>query len=373
MENFNLGHMLPKYIHKLQSGNAVNKNAPPAGNTAGQAGGANFQNTMEPMYSTSLNTMQMNTLKSMDQSLYVKDLLKLPRNMNELLYILQKNMSQAEFNQRFLNHVNAQRNILSQMQAQILAQLQGLSTGQMQATLQQQMSQNMQSMLKNLPISTSAMINLNEIAILLQNNGKDAITKLIAAMAAASQSGLTDLSQMKDTAKLINASIAAAGQNNPTQTLKTLMLLYLPWLPLQEGVGFALEIEASESEDPNDSILVITITTKNYGVVTATLILETSNSVHTAIECSEKFPKDELMLRIEKEQKNYSMQSVISFETKHSEPQASVDDKNAQAKINMSNTNEINPYMLLMAHTIIRHVIEIDNNASIGGLPSHID
>ena len=177
---------------------------------------------------------------------------------------------------------------------------------------------------------------------------------------------------MKDTAKLINASIAAAGQNNPTQTLKTLMLLYLPWLPLQEGVGFDLEIEASESDDPSDSILVITITTKNYGVVVATLILETSNSVHTAIECSDKFPKDELMLRIEKEQQHYSMQSVISFETKHSEPQQP-EDKNAQAKINMSNTNEINPYMLLMAHTIIRHVIEIDNNASIGGLPSHID
>ncbi len=370
MENYNLGRMLPKYIHKLQSGGAVNKNAPSPG--AAESGGANFQSNMEPMYSTSLNTMQMNTLKSMDQSLYVKDLLKLPRNMNELLYILQKNMSQAEFNQRFLNHVNAQRNILSQMQAQILAQLQGLGTTQMQATLQQQMTQNMQAMLKNLPISTSAMINLNEIAVLLQTNGKDAITKLIAAMAAASQSGVTDLSQMKDTAKLINASIAAAGQNNPTQTLKTLMLLYLPWLPLQEGVGFDLEIEASESGDPNDSILVITITTKNYGVVTATLILETSNSVHTAIECSEKFPKDELMLRIEKEQKSYSMQSVISFETKRSEPQ-SAEDKNAQAKINMSNTNEINPYMLLMAHTIIRHVIEIDNNASIGGLPSHID
>ena len=162
MENYNLGRMLPKYIHKLQSGGAVNKNAPSSG-APGQAGNANFQSNMEPMYSTSLNSMQMNTLKSMDQSLYVKDLLKLPRNMNELLYILQKNMTQAQFNQRFLNHVNAQRNILSQMQAQILAQLQGLSTTQMQATLQQQMSQNMQAMLKNLPISTTAMINLNEI------------------------------------------------------------------------------------------------------------------------------------------------------------------------------------------------------------------
>ena len=43
-----------------------------------------------------------------------------------------------------------------------------------------------------------------------------------------------------------------------------------------------------------------------------------------------------------------------------------------QAKINMSNTNEINPYLLLMSHTIIRHVIEIDKNTS-KGVISHID
>lgn len=374
MNNYNLGRMLPKDIYRPQVGGLIN-NAQ-GGNTAGASFTPENTNTPKPpeiMYSTSMNTMQMNTLESMDRSLYIKDLLKLPRNMNELLFILQKQMSQAEFNQRFLNHINTQRNLLSQMQAQILAQLQGLNTSQMQTALQQQMAKSMQSMLKDLPIATNSLINLNEIAMLLQANGKDAITKLITAMAAASQSGINDLSQMKDTAKLINASIAAAGQNNPTQTLKTLMLLYLPWLPLQDGVGFDLEIEASQSANPEDSILVITITTKNYGIVVATLILETSNSVHTSIECSNEFPKDELQIRIEKDQTHYAMQSVISFETKNSNPQKSDNNPNAQAKINMSNTNEINPYMLLMAHTIIRHVIEIDNNASIGGLPSHID
>ena len=43
-----------------------------------------------------------------------------------------------------------------------------------------------------------------------------------------------------------------------------------------------------------------------------------------------------------------------------------------QAKINMSDTNEINPYLLLMAHTIIRHVLEIDKNTS-NGVISHTD
>ena len=176
---------------------------------------------------------------------------------------------------------------------------------------------------------------------------------------------------MKETAKLINASIAAASQNDSAQTMKLLMLLYLPWLPLQEGVGFDLDIETGENSDGSESILVITITTLNYGNVTATLILESSNSVHVNIECVKEFPKDELIMRIEGDEKHYSMESVISFETSAQTTLNAAQEK-PQAKINMSNTNEINPYLLLMSHTIIRHVIEIDKNAS-KGVISHID
>ena len=38
----------------------------------------------------------------------------------------------------------------------------------------------------------------------------------------------------------------------------------------------------------------------------------------------------------------------------------------------MAQTTEINPYLLLMAHTIIKHVIDIDNNTS-AGIISHTD
>ena len=109
--------------------------------------------------------------------------------------------------------------------------------------------------------------NIADIASLIQANGKDAITKLILAMTSASKSGVNDLSQLKDTAKLINASIALASTDNPAQTLKTLMLLYLPWLPLHEGAGFELEIEtAAGGENDDESLLIITITTVNYGL-----------------------------------------------------------------------------------------------------------
>lgn len=203
---------------------------------------------------------------------------------------------------------------------------------------------------------------------MIQVNGKEALTKLITQMTQASKQGISDLSQIKDMARLVNASIAAASQNDSAQTLKTLLLLYLPWLPLDEGVGFDLDIETSESSEESDSILTITITTVNYAVVTAMLVLETHNSVHVSIECSKDFPKDELMIRISGEEKNYFMNSVVTFAEKEAKSEENV----AKAKINMSPTTEINPYMLLMAHTIIRHTIKIDNNKSIG-ITSHID
>ncbi len=319
----------------------------------------------------SAQNLQLNALQSMDRSIYAKEVLGFPKNVNEFIYMLQRGMTQSQFNQMFAKQLAAQRNSLSQLQAQILAQLQGLSTSTAKEMVNIQLASQMQSSLKNLEILSGGMINLNEIALLFQKNGKDAITKLIMSMTEASKSGITDLSQMKEMAKLINASISIASENNPQKTLKLLLMLYLPWLPLEDGVGFDLEIQNKndESED-SDSILTITISTLNFGAVNVTLTLETSNSVQVQIECSENFPKHEIKLRIEKEQKFYAMNSVLNFETNNKikenpKPQQS-------AMINSSQTTEINPYLLLMAHTIIKQILDIDNNKTLG-IESHID
>lgn len=319
----------------------------------------------------SAQNLQLNALQSMDRSIYAKEVLGFPKNVNEFIYMLQRGMTQSQFNQMFANQLAAQRNSLSQLQAQILAQLQGLSTSTAKEMVNIQLASQMQSSLKNLEILSGGMINLNEIALLFQKNGKDAITKLIMSMTEASKSGITDLSQMKEMAKLINASISIASENNPKKTLKLLLMLYLPWLPLEDGVGFDLEIQnKSESKEESDSILTITISTLNYGTVNVTLILETSNSVQVQIECNESFPKQEIKLRIEKEQKFYAMNSVLNFETNNKIKENPKPQQNAM--INSSQTTEINPYLLLMAHTIIKQILDIDNNKTLG-IESHID
>lgn len=314
--------------------------------------------------------LQLNTLRSIDRAIYAKDLFQMPRNINEFIYMIQRGLTQSQFNQMFANQLAAQKNSLSQLQAQILAQLQGLSLSNAKEMVNIQLAGQFQASLKNLDILSNGMINLSEISILLQKNGKEALTKLIMSMTEASKSGITDLTQMKEMAKLINASIAVAAENNPQKTLKLLLMLYLPWLPLEDGVGFDLEVETkSESGEESDSILTVTITTVNFGSVVATLVLETSNSVQVSIKCDETFPKSELKLRLEGDGKNYAMDSVLNFEVnKDKKPTI----EKASANINMSQTTEINPYLLLMAHSIIKHVIDIDNNKTLG-ITSHTD
>ena len=314
--------------------------------------------------------LQMNTLKSIDRAIYAKDVMSMPKNLNEFIFMVQRGMTQNQFNQMFSSQLAMQKNSLSQLQAQILAQLQGMDTSAMKELVNKQLSTQLQSSLKNLDIMSNGMINLNQIAQMIQNNGKDALTKIIMSMTEASKMGVNDLSQMKDMAKFVNASIAIASENNPAQTLKLLLLLYLPWLPLKEGVDFDLEVQARTNEkDESDSILTVTITTINYGTVIATLFLETSNSVQITIECSQDFPKNELQLRLDRDKKHYSMDTLTTFQPRNDlKPKTN----RAKADINMSQTTEINPYLLLSAHSLIKHVIDIDNNASIGVI-SHTD
>ena len=191
--------------------------------------------------------LQMNTLKSLDRAIYAKDLMGVPKNINEFIYMMQRGMTTGQFNAMFSSQLAAQRNSISQLQAQILAQLQGLDFSNMSEIVNKQMTTQLQASLKNLDILSNGMINLNQIAQMIQTNGKDALTKLIMTMTQASKMGINDLSQLKDMAKFINASISVAAENEPTKTMKLLLLLYLPWLPLKEGVDFDLEVTDRKS------------------------------------------------------------------------------------------------------------------------------
>jgi hypothetical protein len=199
MADLNLGHLISKFVNyqalNAQQKAAANKPVQTSFTPAPQQAPAGSSNN-------SIASPQFANMAGGDQSAYVKDMMNLPKNMNELLYILQRNITLAQFNQRFANQINMQRNALSQTQAQILAQLQGLSLTEAQNILltgNKAMLSQLQSSLRNLPISSTGLINLSEIAAMIQANGKDAIAKLITTMANSAKLGITDLSQLKDT------------------------------------------------------------------------------------------------------------------------------------------------------------------------------
>lgn len=371
MTNFNINQFLNNALRQQQIRNSIvnqRQASAPQSQPAPQTPTTPKPVVPEPQLQQTQN-LQMNTLKSLDRAIYAKDLMGVPKNINEFIYMMQRGLNTGQFNAMFSAQLQAQRNSISQLQAQILAQLQGLDFANMSEIVNKQMSTQLQASLKNLEILSNGMINLSQIAQMIQTNGKDALTKLIMTMTQASKMGINDLSQLKEMAKLINASISVAAENNPTKTMKLLLLLYLPWLPLKEGVDFDLEVTQKESSNESDSILTVTITTINFGTVVATLYLETSNSVQITIQCSEKFPKEELDNRLDKDKKHYSVDTLTSYEVKK-EFKPSGD--KATASVNMGQTTEINPYLLLTAHSIIKHVIDIDNNASIG-ITSHVD
>ena len=349
------------FINNRQILRAKPASTPPASNFQPAA----IQSSNTPEISTNAQQLASQSVQTAmmggsENAAFIRDVMKFPANFNAFIYIVQQKLSVAQLNAQLNRYLTNMRGI-TQTQAQILAQLKGFNPAEIMTTqgLNQTIISQIEAAIKKLPISPNGMINISDIASLITANGKDAVTQLIISMANSAKSGLNNVNQLKDAARLINASIAVAGQGDNSQTLKMLMLLYLPWLPLQQGVDFELEISSQSGENPEDSVLVIKIQTVNYGEVVAVLTLVNQNSVDINISCVDEFPKDELTLRLNAENKNYSVQNSLNYSTKNIDKSST--DK-ARAFINMSSANEISPYLLLTAHQIIRFVVEIDKN-----------
>lgn len=335
MDQFNLGNPVNRFINNPPNGRPMlnpNQNLPTAPEDTMQLGQniLNQRNSLlnkfeqynneHSLGNLILNNLRMNSLESMERSLYVKNLMQFPKEMDEILQQIQTKPQ---------------------------------NTPAVAATQQEVAAELLES---DVSIAT--------LADLIQKGGKDAVGKLITAMAEASRQGVQDTSQLKDAIKLINASISVAtNQQDSTQVLKTFMLLYLPWLPLQQGVDFELELEelgSNGGEKDDETVLNIIITTKNYGVLKVTLILTGVKTIDFVVNCSEKFPKEELLKRLKSEIKKHSIESTITFAQSEIKPD---EDDFHKAKISMSSASSVNPFLLLMANSVIRHVIDLDNNA----------
>lgn len=207
---------------------------------------------------------------------------------------------------------------------------------------------------KELEILMSQSLDVSKLVVLLQKNGKEAVEKLAKMIAILNQSGIFNTQQLKELSNIINASIAVS-DTNPSQVLKNIMLMYLPWLPLTENTGFNIGFEEGSEKrekEPENSITIL-ITTKHYGVVKI-FLFEDGTDTNIEITCSAEFPKDELKNAIctDKTSKN----AKVAYSVRKSAQQ----ENQTETKINFSGTAKISPKMLLLTHTLVRMVLEID-------------
>ena len=308
-----------------------------------------------------MQQIHMNQIASMDRAVYVRNLLGLPQTLGEILLQVQdKNqpINNLSTNTLILNDLNEELLKNQKVIAQIFDDTSEIPLNVTSQNIQAQVAATQQK--DAVMLFFSGMIQMPAISELILKNSKQAVANLIIAMASASKSGMTN-EQITETLSIINSCVSMASSDNPTQTLKSLMLLYLPWLPLNEGVGFDLEVTPPDGEnESNDSKLTVLIQTKNYGNVKGVFTLTTSNSVDVYIICSEDFPKKTLQKSLMEESSSHAMNMTIDVEA--IEPKKKETLEKQEAKVNLSATNEMNPYLLLMAHAFIRNTIFIDSN-----------
>ncbi len=365
MDGFNVGKILsglmnPElYLRKIKQ-DGINQGEQTFNSAFSQA----RPNTapQNPINSMILNNqLPMNQLASMDRSIYVKNLLGLPQTLGAILMSAQ-NSNPLPANTLLTNNINEEVLKNQKVLSQIFNETEEIPLDKIQAQLQQNIQQT--AVQKDaVALMFSGMIHLPAISEMILKNSKQAVANLILSMASASKNGMTN-EQIRETLSVINSCVAMAESGNPAQTLKSLMLLYLPWLPLNEGVGFDLEVETDNGEsESNDSRLTVLIQTRNYGNVKGIFTLTTSNSVDILITCSENFPKTLLQKSLMEESSAHAMSTTIDVEAV--EPKNLTAAEKPEAKVNLSATNELNPYLLLIAHAFIRNTIYLDSNAII--------
>jgi hypothetical protein len=211
---------------------------------------------------------------------------------------------------------------------------------------------------KELQLLMTRPLDISKLVILLQTNGKEASEKIAKMIATMNQSGIYNTQQLKDIATLVNACIPASDAP-ASQVVKNFMLMYLPWLPIGSNIEFNIadgggEEETKSDEDNNISII---ITSKNYGIIKI-LLFKDNEQFNINMNCSETFPKEKFnsAINIKSENAYLNIKPDILYTTR----KESNDEKNTELKVSFSKTSQITPQLLIIVHTLIKIIAEID-------------
>lgn len=202
--------------------------------------------------------------------------------------------------------------------------------------------------------------NLNKLASLLQNSSKDAMSNLYRLVAQFNEINMSlKDEQLSQITKLI--SFVGASAASDVQTLKTTMLMYLPWLPLTDADAFKLEISKNSPNsfsDSDDSVSVM-ISTENYGNIQAEIIKTSKDGIKIDANTSESFPQKDLIKLMKDESRKYSININFDFQKNITFNKDNI--KESKTQIYMNTSPGINPFLLVISNAFIKNVHEIDS------------
>ena len=207
-------------------------------------------------------------------------------------------------------------------------------------------------------------MNMSQLSALLKNSSKTAMTNLYQMLA---QFNLTGMSlkdeQIGQLTKLI--SFIAASSANDVQTLKTTMLMYLPWLPLTDPNAFKLEIaqSGSSASEASDDFITVLISTENYGNLQADIIKTDKDGIVIYIISSETFPQEDFVNLMNEESKKYNIN--INFSLNKKESFNKDKNENPQTQVCMNTSSVVNPFLLLISNALIKNVHTIDSKENL--------
>ena len=227
MDGFSIGKIIlglqnPElYLKKIKNAEKTESFAPQVNSSLSGAKPQQNQLLQNLQGLTDITQMlQMNRLAGMDRSVFIKNLLGLPQNLSDVFMALQNpnkplvggTLGLANLNQELLKNQKMLATIFDDMNATLVNP--ELANSGMQSIKPDTVA-----------LLFSGMISMSDVSKLILQNGKQAVTALIIAMASASKQGLSN-EQIQETLGIINSCISMAESNNPAQTLKSLMMLY---------------------------------------------------------------------------------------------------------------------------------------------------
>ena len=211
-------------------------------------------------------------------------------------------------------------------------------------------------------ILTDGKINLSALTELLAGNSKEAVQKLMMTIMTVSKMGSNNVSGLKELMAMFSVG---ANSSDSTQTVKNLLMLYLPWLPLsirnEMNLDFDIDIfdkiqGADPDKEENIETIKIMIETANYGNVLAELEMAPNFEVDVYITAIESFPESEVLKRFNEENKKNSIRSNTKIE-KTKDPENSQEFKQ---NVKITSSNFVSPKLVQSAHSLIKIIIEVD-------------